>query len=339
MIIVLNDNAAPSAVQQFCRELEGMGFSINDSMGRDTHILGLIGDTKSLSESWVLANPVVKTCRRVSEPYKKANRKFHPDDTVVKVAGHRIGGGQFVVMAGPCSVESEEQITLVARRVQAAGASVLRGGAFKPRTSPYSFQGLRAEGLDLLAQARAATGQPIVTELMDAGHIPLFLERGVDMIQIGARNMQNFELLKAVGRTQVPVLLKRGLASTLEELVMSAEYIMAEGNPNVVLCERGIRTFEPSMRNTLDLAAVPMLKRMTHLPVVIDPSHAAGIAFMVPALAKAAVAVGADGLMIEVHNDPARARSDGAQSLTPDQFDELMGVIRPELEFFGRTLN
>ena len=339
MIIVLKDNAAPAAVQQFCRELEGMGFSINDSMGRDTHILGLIGDTKSLSESWVLANPVVKTCRRVSEPYKKANRKFHPDDTVVEVAGHRIGGGQFVVMAGPCSVESEEQITLVARRVQAAGASVLRGGAFKPRTSPYSFQGLRAEGLDLLAQARAATGQPIVTELMDAGHIPLFLECGVDMIQIGARNMQNFELLKAVGRTQVPVLLKRGLASTLEELVMSAEYIMAEGNPNVVLCERGIRTFEPSMRNTLDLAAVPMLKRMTHLPVVIDPSHAAGIAFMVPALAKAAVAVGADGLMIEVHNDPARARSDGAQSLTPDQFDELMGVIRPELKFFGRTLN
>ncbi len=339
MIIVLKDNAAPAAVQQFCRELEGMGFSINDSMGRDTHILGLIGDTKSLSESWVLANPVVKACRRVSEPYKKANRKFHPDDTVVEVAGHRIGGGQFVVIAGPCSVESEEQITLVARRVQAAGASVLRGGAFKPRTSPYSFQGLRAEGLDLLAQARAATGQPIVTELMDAGHIPLFLERGVDMIQIGARNMQNFELLKAVGRTQVPVLLKRGLASTLEELVMSAEYIMAEGNPNVVLCERGIRTFEPSMRNTLDLAAVPMLKRMTHLPVVIDPSHAAGIAFMVPALAKAAVAVGADGLMIEVHNDPARARSDGAQSLTPDQFDELMGVIRPELEFFGRTLN
>lgn len=339
MIIVLKDNAAPAAVQQFCRELEGMGFSINDSMGRDTHILGLIGDTKSLSESWVLANPVVKTCRRVSEPYKKANRKFHPDDTVVEVAGHRIGGGQFVVMAGPCSVESEEQITLVARRVQAAGASVLRGGAFKPRTSPYSFQGLRAEGLDLLVQARAATGQPIVTELMDAGHIPLFLERGVDMIQIGARNMQNFELLKAVGRTQVPVLLKRGLASTLEELVMSAEYIMAEGNPNVVLCERGIRTFEPSMRNTLDLAAVPMLKRMTHLPVVIDPSHAAGIAFMVPALAKAAVAVGADGLMIEVHNDPARARSDGAQSLTPDQFDELMGVIRPELEFFGKALN
>ena len=339
MIIVLKDNAAPDAVQAFCRELEGMGFTINDSMGRDTHILGLIGDTKSLSESWLLANPLVKTCRRVSEPYKKANRKFHPDDTVVDVAGHRIGGGQFAVMAGPCSVESEAQITQVARAVQAAGASLLRGGAFKPRTSPYSFQGLRAEGLELLEKARAVTGQPIVTELMDAGHIPLFVEHKVDMIQIGARNMQNFELLKAVGRLNVPVLLKRGLANTLEELVMSAEYIMAEGNPNVVLCERGIRTFEPSMRNTLDLSAVPMLKSMTHLPVVIDPSHAAGLAFMVPPLAKAAVAVGADGLMIEVHNDPAHAKSDGAQSLTPAQFDDLMAVIRPELEFFGKTLN
>ena len=339
MIIVLKDNAAPDAVQAFCRELEGMGFTINDSMGRDTHILGLIGDTKSLSESWLLANPLVKTCRRVSEPYKKANRKFHPDDTVVDVAGHRIGGGQFAVMAGPCSVESEAQITQVARAVQAAGASLLRGGAFKPRTSPYSFQGLRAEGLELLEKARAVTGQPIVTELMDAGHIPLFVEHKVDMIQIGARNMQNFELLKAVGRLNVPVLLKRGLANTLEELVMSAEYIMAEGNPNVVLCERGIRTFEPSMRNTLDLSAVPMLKSMTHLPVVIDPSHAAGLAFMVPPLAKAAVAVGADGLMIEVHNDPAHAKSDGAQSLTPAQFDDLMAVIRPELEFFGKALN
>ena len=339
MIIVLKDHAAPAAVEAFCRELRGMGFTINDSMGSDTHILGLIGDTKSLSESWVLANPVVKACRRVSEPYKKANRKFHPDDTIVDVGGHKIGGGYFAVMAGPCSVESEEQITLVARRVQAAGASLLRGGAFKPRTSPYSFQGLRAEGLDLLAKAREATGQPVVTELMNSEHIPLFLERGVDMIQIGARNMQNFELLKAVGRLQVPVLLKRGLSSTLEELVMSAEYILSEGNPNVVLCERGIRTFETSMRNTLDLAAVPMLKKMTHLPVVIDPSHAAGLAFMVPALAQAAVAVGADGLMIEVHNDPARAKSDGAQSLTPDQFDALMGVIRPELAFFGKTLN
>ena len=341
MIIVLKQHAPDEKVKAFCNELQTMGYQINDSMGSDTHILGLIGDTKALSESWVLANPVVETCRRVSEPYKKANRKFHPDDTVVEVGDKKIkvGGGHFAVMAGPCSVESKEQITFVAQRVQAAGASILRGGAFKPRTSPYSFQGMKEEGLKLLAHARSQTGQPIVTELMNSEHIPLFEETGVDMIQIGARNMQNFELLKAVGRTNIPVLLKRGLSATLEELVMSAEYIMAEGNPNVVLCERGIRTFETSMRNTLDISAVPMLKKMTHLPVVIDPSHAAGIAFMVPSLAKAAVAVGADGLMIEVHNDPARAKSDGAQSLTPDQFDDLMATIRPELEFFGKTLN
>lgn len=339
MIVVLKPNVQPEQIAGFCRELEQMGFQINDSKGSDTHILGLIGDTKGLSESWLLANPIVDSCRRVSEPYKKANRKFHPDDTVVDVGGVKIGGGNFAVMAGPCSVESESQILEVAKRVQNAGASLLRGGAFKPRTSPYSFQGLRAEGLELMSKARAVTGQPIVTELMSSEHIPLFLEQKVDMIQIGARNMQNFELLKAVGRTNVPVLLKRGLSSTLEELVMSAEYIMAEGNPNVVLCERGIRTFETSMRNTLDLAAVPMLKKMTHLPVVIDPSHAAGIAFMVPSLAAAAVAVGADGLMIEVHNDPKHAKSDGAQSLTPDQFDDLMEVIRPELDFFGKQLN
>ena len=333
MIIVLKQHAPAEKVEAFCKELNGMGYEINDSVGSDTHILGLIGDTKALAESWVLANPVVETCRRVSEPYKKANRKFHPDDTIVDVGGHKMGGGYFAVMSGPCSVESKEQ------SVQAAGASILRGGAFKPRTSPYSFQGLRAEGLELLQEARKVTGQPIVTELMNNEHIPLFLDAKVDMIQIGARNMQNFELLKAVGKLNVPVLLKRGLSSTLEELVMSAEYIMAEGNPNVVLCERGIRTFETSMRNTLDISAVPMLKKMTHLPVVIDPSHAAGIAFMVPDLAKAAVAVGADGLMIETHNDPAKAKSDGAQSLTPDQFDDLMSIIKPELEFFGKKLN
>ena len=339
MIVILKHNAPEEKIYAFCRELEAMGFQINDSVGSDTHILGLIGDTKALSESWLLANPIVDSCRRVSEPYKKANRKFHPDDTVVEVGGAKIGGGHFAVMAGPCSVESEAQITEVARRVQAAGASILRGGAFKPRTSPYSFQGLRAEGLELLNKAKAATGQPIVTELMDSVHIPLFLREGVDMIQIGARNMQNFELLKAVGRTDRPVLLKRGLSATLEELVMSAEYIMAAGNPNVILCERGIRTFENSMRNTLDISAVPMLKKMTHLPVIIDPSHAAGIAFMVPSLAAAAVAAGADGLMIEVHNDPAHAKSDGAQSLTPDQFDSLMTTLKPEVEFFGKALN
>ena len=339
MIVILKHNAPEEKIYAFCRELEAMGFQINDSVGSDTHILGLIGDTKALSDSWLLANPIVDSCRRVSEPYKKANRKFHPDDTVVEVGGVKVGGGHFAVMAGPCSVESEAQITEVARRVQAAGASILRGGAFKPRTSPYYFQGLRAEGLELLNKAKAATGQPIVTELMDSVHIPLFLREGVDMIQIGARNMQNFELLKAVGRTDRPVLLKRGLSATLEELVMSAEYIMAAGNPNVILCERGIRTFENSMRNTLDISAVPMLKKMTHLPVIIDPSHAAGIAFMVPSLAAAAVAAGADGLMIEVHNDHAHAKSDGAQSLTPDQFDSLMATLKPEVEFFGKALN
>ena len=249
----------------------------------------------------------------------------------------KIGGGNFAVMSGPCSVESEAQIVEVARRVQKAGASLLRGGAFKPRTSPYSFQGLRAEGLELMRHARAATGQPIVTELMNTEHLPLFED--VDMIQIGARNMQNFELLKAVGQQKKPVLLKRGLSATLEEFVMSAEYIMAEGNEQVVLCERGIRTFEKSMRNTLDISAVPMLKKMTHLPVIIDPSHAAGLSWMVEPLAKAAVAVGADGLMIEVHDNPAKALSDGAQSLDPDQFDALMAQLRPELEFFGKTLN
>ena len=312
MIIVLKQDAPIEKIHEFCTELEGMGLQINDSKGSDTHILGLIGDTKAIAESWVLANPVVETCRRVSEPYKKANRKFHPDD-------------------------SEEQITYCAQRVKAAGASLLRGGAFKPRTSPYSFQGMRSEGLDLLKLARRATGSPIVTEIMNTEHLPLF--ENVDLIQVGARNMQNFELLKAVGRQKKPVLLKRGLANTLEEFVMSAEYIMAEGNENVILCERGIRTFETSMRNTLDLAGVVMLHKMTHLPVIVDPSHACGHAWMVPQLAKAAVAAGADGLMIEVHNDPAKAKCDGAQSLTPDQFDELMGFIRKEVEFFGKKMN
>ena len=280
---------------------------------------------------------MVEDVRRVSEPYKKANRKFHPEDTVVMVGGTRIGSGNFAVIAGPCSVESKAQITQVAESVQAAGASLLRGGAFKPRTSPYSFQGMRAEGLELLREARQATGMPIVTEIMNTEHLPLFGD--VDLIQVGARNMQNFELLKAVGQSGKPVLLKRGLSATLEELVMSAEYIMAEGSEQVILCERGIRTFENSMRNTLDISAVPMLKKMTHLPVVIDPSHAAGIAWMVEPLAQAAVAAGADGLMIEVHNDPAHAKCDGAQSLTPDQFAVLMGKIGPEAVFFGKTLN
>ena len=337
MIVILKKDATQKMIDQLCQELRDRGLEINDSNGTDTHILGLIGDTKAIAESWILAHPAVETCRRISEPYKKANRKFHPDDTVVTVGGVKIGGGNFAVMAGPCSIETPEQMNEVAQRVKAAGASILRGGAFKPRTSPYSFQGLRSHGLDLLLDAAKTTGQPVVTELMNTEHLPLFDQ--VNMIQIGARNMQNFELLKAVGRTKTPVLLKRGLCSTLEELVMSAEYIMAEGNENVVLCERGIRTFETSMRNTLDISAIPMLKKMTHLPVIIDPSHAAGIAWMVEPLAKAAVAVGADGLMIEVHNDPAHALCDGAQSLTPDQFDNLMGDLKAQLGFFGKTLN
>ena len=336
MIIVLKQDAPKEKIHEFCTELEGMGLQINDSKGSDTHILGLIGDTKAIAESWVLANPVVETCRRVSEPYKKANRKFHPDDSVIDVEGVKIGGGSFAVIAGPCSIESEEQITYCAQRVKAAGASLLRGGAFKPRTSPYSFQGMRSEGLDLLKLARRATGSPIVTEIMNTEHLPLF--ENVDLIQVGARNMQNFDLLKELGKTNKPILLKRGLAATIEEWLMAAEYIMSEGNENVILCERGIRTFETYTRNTLDVSAIPAVKRLSHLPVVVDPSHAAGMWWMVEPLAKAAVAVGADGLLIEVHNDPEAAWCDGAQSLKPDRFAKLMGDLRGIANIVGREL-
>ena len=334
MIIVLKQDAPDAQVREFCHELQDMGLQINDSKGSDTHILGLIGDTKAIAESWVLANPVVETCRRVSEPYKKANRKSHPDDSVIDVNGVKIGGGSFAVIAGPCSIESEEQITYCAQRVKDAGASLLRGGAFKPRTSPYSFQGMRSEGLDLLKLARRATGSPIVTEIMNTEHLPLF--ENVDLIQVGARNMQNFELLKAVGRQKKPVLLKRGLANTLEEFVMSAEYIMAEGNENVILCERGIRTFDDYTRNTLDLAAVPMLKELTHLPIIVDPSHATGIARLVEPMALAATACGADGLIIEVHNDPMHALCDGAQSLRPEVYDDLAKKVRSIREVIAK---
>lgn len=337
MIVILKHEARQEQIDRLKQFLLGMGLRIDESKGENSTILGLVGDTTRVDADLISSLDAVEAVRRVQEPYKKANRKFHPQDTMVDCGGVTIGHGLFQIIAGPCSVESEEQMVTVAKAVKAAGATLLRGGAFKPRTSPYAFQGLHEDGLKLLLKAKEATGLPVVTEIMDASHLPLFDD--VDVIQVGARNMQNFELLKAVGKLNVPVLLKRGLSSTLEELVMSAEYIMAEGNPNVVLCERGIRTFETSMRNTLDISAVPMLKKMTHLPVVIDPSHAAGIAFMVPALAQAAVAVGADGLMIETHNDPAKAKSDGAQSLTPDQFDALMNTIKPELEFFGKTLN
>ena len=326
MIIVLKQDAPDVQVREFCHELEDMGLQINDSKGSDTHILGLIGDTKAIAESWVLANPVVETCRRVSEPYKKANRKFHPDDSVIDVEGVKIGGGNFAVIAGPCSIESEEQITYCAQRVKAAGASLLRGGAFKPRTSPYDFQGLKADGIELLLEAKRETGLPIVTEIMNANHLPLFED--VDVIQVGARNMQNFELLKELGKTRKPILIKRGLANTIKELLMSAEYIMASGNENVILCERGIRTFETATRNTLDLSAVPVLHELTHLPVIVDPSHATGVARYVKPMAMAAAACGADGLIIEVHNDPPHALCDGAQSLRPEQFEDVAKAVR-----------
>ena len=331
MIIVLKQHAPADKVQAFCNELNCMGFQINDSVGSDTHILGLIGDTKALAESWVLANPVVETCRRVSEPYKKANRKFHPDDTIVDVGGAKIGGGHFMMIAGPCSVETPSQITSVAKSVKASGAHMLRGGAFKPRTSPYAFQGLHERGLELLVDAGRAAGLPVITEIMDINHLPLF--ENVDVIQVGARNMQNFELLKELGQIRKPILLKRGLANTLQELLMSAEYIMAGGNENVILCERGIRTFETATRNTLDLSAVPVLHQHTHLPVVVDPSHGTGYSELVAPMALAAVAAGADGLIIEVHNDPAHALCDGRQSLTPEQFDDLAKAVRAILPY------
>ena len=299
-------------------------------------LLPLVGDTWRLDPNMLQGLPYVQEVRRLTPAYRLAGRAAHPANTVVAVGDAKIGE-KFCMIAGPCAVESAPQMAAVAQSVKESGAQLLRGGAFKPRTSPYSFQGMRSEGLDLLKLARRATGSPIVTEIMNTEHLPLF--ENVDLIQVGARNMQNFELLKAVGRQKKPVLLKRGLANTLEEFVMSAEYIMAEGNENVILCERGIRTFETSMRNTLDLAGVVMLHKMTHLPVVVDPSHACGHAWMVPQLAKAAVAAGADGLMIEVHNNPAKAKCDGAQSLTPDQFDELMGFITKEVEFFGKKMN
>lgn len=338
MIIVLKQGTTESQIQELSRELEHKGVKVNAWHGTQETVLGLLGDTSVIDMDYVEAQPIVASVKRVQEPYKKANRKFHPDNTVITLDnGLTIGDGSVRLIAGPCSVESEEQICEIAKRVQTAGASMLRGGAFKPRTSPYAFQGLRAEGIELLLEAKKETGLPIVTEIMSINHLPLFED--VDIIQVGARNMQNFELLKELGKLQTPVLLKRGLANTIEEFLMSAEYIMAGGNENVVLCERGIRTFETSMRNTLDISAVPMLKSKTHLPVVIDPSHAAGIAWMVEPLAMAAIAAGADGLMIEVHNDPPHAKSDGAQSLTPAQFDALMGKVKAASAFFGKAIN
>jgi 3-deoxy-7-phosphoheptulonate synthase len=327
MIIIIKQGAERAKVESLIADIRKLGLAVTEVVGTEKTILGLIGDTRLVSDDRLLSSGIVEAVRHISEPYKRANRKFHPDDTVVDVSGVKVGGGHFVMIAGPCSVETRDQITTVAKAVKASGASLLRGGAFKPRTSPYSFQGLKADGIELLLEAKRETGLPIVTEIMNINHLPLF--EHVDVIQVGARNMQNFELLSELGRsTKKPILLKRGLANTLKELLMSAEYIMAAGNPNVILCERGIRTFETATRNTLDLSAVPVLREHTHLPVIVDPSHATGVARYVPPMAAAAAACGADGLMIEVHNDPAHALSDGAQSLTPEEFDRTAKLVR-----------
>lgn len=335
MIIVIKPSADQKQIDQLTQKLTSTyNVQVNKWVGIHSTVLGLLGDTHKVDIESIAAQPIVESVKRVQEPYKKANRKFHPDDTVIHVGDISIGDGSLTLIAGPCSVESEAQIIEVAQRVKAAGAKMLRGGAFKPRTSPYSFQGLRAEGLKLLLKAKKETGLPIVTEIMRVSHIDLFED--VDIIQVGARNMQNFELLKELGKLHKPILLKRGLSSTIDETLMSAEYIMAEGNEQVMLCERGIRTFETSMRNTLDISAVPMFKRLSHLPVIVDPSHAAGIPWLVEPLSMAAIGAGADGLIIEVHNCPAKALSDGAQSLTPDQFDSIAAtLIRAHDSGFG----
>ena len=337
MIIILKQGANKEQVTEITHWIEtNANVQVNPIFGSMTTILGLVGDTSSVDMGLIRSNELVEDVKRVSEPYKKANRKFHPDDTVIEIENLKLGGGYFQTIAGPCSVESEEQIIEVARAVKAAGAKMLRGGAFKPRTSPYSFQGMRAEGLELLLKAKKETGLPIVSELMSLSHLDLFAD--VDVIQIGARNMQNFELLKELGHCNKTILLKRGLANTIEELLMSAEYIMSGGNENIILCERGIRTYETYTRNTLDLSAVPVLHNLTHLPVVVAPSHATGQAWMVPTMAKAAIAAGADGLLIEVHNNPCKAKCDGAQSINCEEFSKLMTDLKKRVEFEGKTL-
>lgn len=325
MIVALKPGVQKEKQDQLIDWLKGMGLDIHISTGEYQTILGLIGNTEKIDTELIESLDIVDSVKRVSETFKCCNRKFHPDDSVITVGDVKIGGGNFCLIAGPCSVETEEQIIEVAKSVKAAGANMLRGGAFKPRTSPYDFQGLKGEGIELLKLARKETGLPIVTEIMSVSDLPLFSD--VDVLQVGARNMQNFDLLRELGHTNKPILLKRGLANTLKELLMSAEYIMASGNENVILCERGIRTFSDYLRNTLDLSAVPMLKELSHLPVIVDPSHATGIARMVPPMALSATACGADGLIIEVHNDPIHALCDGAQSLRPDEFEKLVGKI------------
>lgn len=337
MIIVMRRNATAKEVRDIMDGALNLGLKPYHTSGEERDVVGLVGDTTKVDLRKLRANSTISEVIRVSEPYKLANRSFHPLNTQIKVDNEVIGGERLAIMSGPCSVESEEQMISIAKRLKAAGANFIRGGAFKPRTSPYSFQGLELEGLRILEAAKRETGLPIVTELMSTDYLDEF-EKRVDVIQIGARNMQNYDLLKAVGRTNTPVLLKRGLSSTYQEWLMSAEYIMSEGNQNVILCERGIRTFESETRNALDIQAVPVMKKKTHLPIIVDPSHAAGKAYLVPAGAKAGVAAGADGLMIETHADPAKAWSDGEQCLTPDEFDTLMDKIKVLAEVEERSV-
>ena len=338
MVVIMKRDFTAEQLQEAVQTMEAGGVQVMVSKGAETTILGAEGNAAGIDQEKIALLPGVERVMRVTEPYKKANRKYHPDDTVIDLGnGSAIGGEKLAVIAGPCSVESEAQIVAVAEAVQKSGAAALRGGAFKPRTSPYSFQGMGTPGLDLLMEARQATGLPIVTEIMDPRMADLF-EREVDVVQVGARNMQNFELLKEVGRMSKPILLKRGLSNSYEEWIMSAEYIMSEGNENVILCERGIRTFETYTRNTLDVSAIPAVKKMSHLPVIVDPSHAAGMYWMVEPLAMAAIAAGADGLIVEVHNDPPHAKCDGQQSLTPEKFDALMKKVKTMVPMMGKSL-
>ncbi len=336
MIVVIKPHVAEEEIQKLMDEIRIQGVDIHYSKGISQVILGLVGETQAINRDRIHSSDIVEKVLPVQEPYKKANRMFHPMDTVIDIMGRKVGEGHITVMAGPCSVESEEQIVSVAKDVKASGAHFLRGGAFKPRTSPYSFQGMGPTGLELLSLAKKETGLPLVSELMDLKDLDLFED--VDVIQVGARNMQNFSLLKELGKIDKPVLLKRGLSATIEEWIMSAEYIMAGGNENVILCERGIRTFETMTRNTLDLSCIPIIKAKTHLPVIVDPSHATGLRWAVKAMAKAAVAAGADGVMVEVHNDPAHALCDGDQALSPEDFDELMTIIRKIAEIEGKVI-
>lgn len=337
MIITLKKDAPQAEVDKLIKRFEGMDLSVTLIQGANYNVFGLVGDTSKVDEKNIQANPIVTNVQRVAQPYKLANRMFHPEDTIVDVNGIKIGGKKIVLIGGPCSVEGEDQIVRIAKEVKEAGADMLRGGAYKPRTSPYAFQGLGSEGIKDLVKAREETGLPIVSELMSIDKLDEFIEN-VDIIQIGARNMQNFDLLKAVGRTNKPVLLKRGLCNTIEEWIMAAEYIMSEGNLNVIFCERGIRTFETYTRNTLDLAVIPIIKERTHLPIIIDPSHAAGDYKLIESLSLAAIAAGADGLIIEVHDDPENAWSDGAQSLKPSRFKDLIAKGKSIAHVIGRSL-